>query len=177
MEAYKGLSYFIAAVQELDLRGFTVKGVIAGRGSDLDRHRNEIDESSLFEIHAGFVTREKLTELFKRANVVVLPYTDGTQSGVAAMALGFERPVVASKVGGIPEMVRDGVNGYLIPPKDLESLVEALVRLIEDQSLAVKMADNASALCSGENSWGALAGKTASVYENALCFRGTSNAN
>lgn len=176
MEAYKGLSYFIAAVQELQRRGLSVKGVIAGRGSDLDRHLHIIDENSLYEIHDGFVTRKRLAELFKRANVVVLPYTDGTQSGVAAMALGYERPVVASKVGSIPEMVRDGVNGYLVPPKDLERLVEALIRLIEDQSVSVKMADNAAMLCNGENSWHVLAGKTVSVYEKAIYFRAASNA-
>jgi glycosyltransferase involved in cell wall biosynthesis len=148
-----------------------VKGVVAGRGKDLDRYRSVIDENPLYELHDGFVSREKMVKLFKRANVVVLPYKDGTQSGVAAMALGFARPIVASKVGSIPEMVRDGVNGYLVPPGDVHRLVEALAKLIDDQNLAIKMADNASILCNGENSWAVLAGKTTSAYERALCLR------
>jgi glycosyltransferase involved in cell wall biosynthesis len=65
---------------------------------------------------------------FAAADVVVLPYTSATQSGVVQVAYGFGRPVITTAVGGLPEVVRDGVTGLLIPPNDPRALAGAVER-------------------------------------------------
>ena len=102
--------------------------------------------------------------LFSEAWAIVLPYTDGTQSGVAALALGFERPVVASAVGSIPELVRHGQNGLLVPPSDLEALVHAIRLTITTDGLWCELSDGAKKLRDGELSWRTIADATGRVY-------------
>ena len=80
---------------------------------------------------AGALHLEWLTcELFQRATLVVLPYTSATQSGVAMTAFGFGKPVVATRVGGIPEVVEDGRTGYSVPPDNAEKLAKAIITLL-----------------------------------------------
>ena len=74
-----------------------------------------------------FVPNEEVPVFFIAADLVVLPYRSATQSGVVQMAYGFERPVVATNVGGLPEMIRDGETGILVPPGDPAALASAIV--------------------------------------------------
>ena len=65
--------------------------------------------------------------------LVVLPYESATQSGIVQIAYGFERPVVATNVGGLPDVVLHEKTGYLVPPKDSKALADAVVRFFEEQ--------------------------------------------
>lgn len=168
IEAYKGLNYFIEAVRNLRNNGLDVLGVIAGRGHELELYRRDIESDPLFELHDGYVQKSVVSDLFRRANVVVLPYTDGTQSGVATLAIGQSRAVVASDVGSIPEIVRNGINGILVPPSDVEALTNALHQIVTDVSATQTMAVNAKNLALGELSWNILARQTEEVYLSAL---------
>ena len=75
-----------------------------------------------------YVSDEEVGLFFSAADVVVLPYTSATQSGVVQIAFAFEKPVISTRVGGIPEVVKDGVNGMLIPPSDSEAMASAITR-------------------------------------------------
>ena len=66
-------------------------------------------------------------DYFAAADLVVAPYLSATQSGIVQLAYGFEKPVVASRVGGIPEVVLDGITGYLVPPADPGAISHAVV--------------------------------------------------
>ena len=61
----------------------------------------------------------------------MLPYLDATQSGIAQIAFGFEKPVIATNVGGLPEVVKDGETGVLCEPGDPEALRDAIQRFFE----------------------------------------------
>jgi len=63
----------------------------------------------------------------------VLPYRSATQSGITQVALGMGVPMIATAVGGLPEVVRPGVNGVLVPPDDAQALGDALVRFFEEE--------------------------------------------
>jgi glycosyltransferase involved in cell wall biosynthesis len=61
------------------------------------------------------------------SDLVVIPYVTATQSGIVQLAYGFGKPVVVSRVGGLPEVVEGGVTGYLVPPKDSASISNAVL--------------------------------------------------
>lgn len=161
---YKGLRYFVDAVIKLKNAGYPVVGVVAGRGSDLACNRQRMDAAHCFEVWDRYIPSAQVAKLFLTARVVVLPYTDGTQSGVAAMALGFGCPVVASAVGSIPDLVRDGRNGLLVPPCDVDALASAIRRVITDDQLWATLVNGALELRDGDLSWPRIANDTAHVY-------------
>jgi glycosyltransferase involved in cell wall biosynthesis len=164
---YKGLRYFVEMVLKLHAEGFRVRGVVAGTGSDLANWLPKMQASGCFEIIDRYVAATEVPALFRGARVVVLPYVDGTQSGVAAMAIGYGRPVVASSVGAIPLLVRNGVNGLLVPAGDTQSLTRAVRSLLVDDALWTELANGARALRDGELSWRSIADACGRVYEEA----------
>jgi glycosyltransferase involved in cell wall biosynthesis len=70
--------------------------------------------------------------------VVVLPYLEASQSGVGSLAKGYGRPLVASAVGGLPELVSDG-SGVLVPPGDADALADALDGILGDRARLEEM--------------------------------------
>ncbi|MBN1504074.1 MAG: glycosyltransferase [Candidatus Eisenbacteria bacterium] len=88
-----------------------------------------------------YVNDEEVGLYFSAADVAVLPYESATQSGVVQVAFAFDTPVISTAVGGIPEVVKDGVNGLLVPPDDPEALAEAVLRYFEGGT-AQKLAAN-----------------------------------
>lgn len=170
---YKGLQYFVESIKALHRAGMPVIGVVAGRGSDLDAHRAEMVSAGCFEILDHFIPAEDVPALFTTARAVVLPYIDGTQSGVAAMALGFGCPVIASAVGSIPELVRDGKNGLLVAPTDTHALTKAIGRVLLDDALYSTLCEGAQGLRDGELSWTTIASQTRNCYDSLLPSRRT----
>lgn len=105
---------------------------------------------------------------FAQADVVVLPYRRIDQSGVLMVALAFGKPVVASRVGGFAEVLRDGVHGFLVAPGDVTSLARALAQILQDEELRTRMAGVVERLASGELSWRNIAEQTVQVYQAVL---------
>jgi len=73
-----------------------------------------------------FIPDAEIATYFAACDVVVAPYRQEAQSGVALTAFHFARPVIATTVGGIPEIIEDGVNGLLIPPESPPALARAV---------------------------------------------------
>lgn len=73
-----------------------------------------------------FIPDAEIATYFAAADVVLAPYRIEAQSGVALTAFHFARPVIATKVGGLPEIIEEGVNGMLVPPEDPAALVRAV---------------------------------------------------
>jgi len=165
---YKGLASFIDAVISLRGEGLPVIGVVAGKGSDLERHREAMARSAGFEILDHYIPAQDVPRLFNQSRVVVLPYIDGTQSGVAALALGHGRPVIATAVGSIPELVRHGQNGLLVAPGNTEELKSAIRSVLVDDELWATLQRGAITLRDGELSWQAICDKTLAVYASAI---------
>ena len=164
IEAYKGLRHFIAVVQLLRARGVDVRGVVAGRGSDLEPHRAALKDVAAFELLERFLSPEEVVREFQRARLVVMPYDNATQSGVAAYAIGVGRAVVAFDVGALREMVDDGRTGLLVPHGDLEALAAAVQRVVQDDALVQSLQSAARARATGEFSWAHIAECTMQAY-------------
>ncbi|MBR1132239.1 glycosyltransferase family 4 protein [Bradyrhizobium iriomotense] len=176
IESYKGLEFFLKAGALLVEGGLWPRLIVAGTGSDLERHRAQIGEMPWVELVDRRFDADEIPGLFARSSAIVLPYTDATQSGVAAMAFGFGRPVISTSVGGLPDVICDGYNGLLVPPNNAEALAEAMSRLIVSDELRKSLTAGASAYGSTELSWDRIARQTSAVYESAIIAHRRSTA-
>lgn len=168
---YKGLEYLIRAEPLITRRVPEAKIVIAGEGEDFERYRRMMVHPDRFVVHNRYISDEQRAALFASASVVVLPYIDASQSGVIPVAYAFGKPVVATTVGGLPEMVEEEQTGYLVPPRNEQALAEAVVRLLTDPEKRQAMGRNARRKAETELSPQAIARQTVAVYERALTLR------
>jgi len=136
-ERYKGLDDLIQATAELRKRFTDLHLVVVGGGDDLPRLRKLAVDAEIADA-VNFLERVSHGELaacYANADVFALPSTGEGFGLVFLEAMAFAKPVVAAACGGTIDIVVDGVNGLLIPPHSNPSLVRAISRLLEDDSL------------------------------------------
>jgi len=165
---YKGLEYLIRAEPLISARLPDVRILIAGEGEDFSRYTRMMVHPDRFVVHNEYISEERAAEYFRRASVVVLPYIEASQSGVIPIAYSAGKPVVATTVGGLPEMVDDGSTGYLVAPRDATQLADALTRLLLDKPLRRQMGTNGKRKIEVECSPSVIAEKTMGVYRRAV---------
>jgi glycosyltransferase involved in cell wall biosynthesis len=124
--------------------------------------------SEHFIVDNEFISEERIAEYFRRASIVVLPYIEASQSGVIPLAYSAAKPVVATEVGGLPEMVEHGRTGYLVAPRNASQLAESVVRLLLDRNLRREMGLNGKRKIEAECSSEVIACKTIEVYRRAV---------
>jgi len=168
IESYKGLRYLLDAGDILNQRGHDFRLVVAGTGEDLTRYRDRIASSRWVELIDRYIGAAEIPGLFRRAMSVVLPYTDATQSGVSAMAFAYSRPVIATDVGDLPEVVIDGRTGLTVPPRDGESLADAMEKMLLERRLRDSLALNATRFAQENLSWPVIARSTSETYLRAV---------
>ena len=134
---YKGLKHLIAALPEITQRLPGAHLLIVGDfGKDKQEYLDLIAQNKVeqfLSIYDGYIPDQEVEQYFAASDLVVLPYESATQSGIVQIAYGFERPVVATNVGGLPDVVLHEKTGYLVPPKDSKALADAVVRFFEEQ--------------------------------------------
>ncbi len=173
---YKGLDYLIRSEPLISERVPNLRIIIAGEGESMDRYRKLMVHPERFEVYHEYVSDEKRAQLFRRASVVVLPYVEATQSGVIPVAYTYGKPVVATTVGGLPELVDEGRTGFLVAPRDEAALAEVTVRLLQDANLRHTMGANARHKVETECSPAAVARQTFTVYYSAIGVHGGKTA-
>jgi len=120
-------------------------------------------------VHNRFIPFEEAIELYRRATVVVLPYIDATSSGVIPLAFSCHRPVVATDVGTNRDFIEDGITGFLIPPRDVGALANAVINILQDKDLQTQMKENiVQRLRTPEMKWVTAANQTIKAYEKAV---------
>jgi glycosyltransferase involved in cell wall biosynthesis len=165
---YKGLRYLLDAGELLHERGHAFRLIVAGTGKDLELHRRRIEQAAWVELIERYIPVSEVPALFRRAMSVVLPYTDATQSGVSAMAFAYSRPVIATQVGDVPEVVIDGQTGLLAPPRDGKALADAMERLLVDRALRESLASGAGRFARENLTWPRIANITCDTYRRAM---------
>jgi glycosyltransferase involved in cell wall biosynthesis len=168
IQAYKGLRYLLDAGDILHGRGHIFRLVVAGTGSDLEHYRTRIASTAWVELIDRYISAAEVPDLFRRAMGVVLPYTDATQSGVSAMAFAFARPVIATSVGDVPDVVIDGQTGLIVPPRDGKALADAMEKLLVDRRLRDSLATGAARSAKEKLSWRRIAEVTYGAYCRAI---------
>ena len=165
---YKGLQYLIEAEPLITQAVPDARIVIAGHGEPFEKYRQMMVNPHNFEVHNYRIPDEEVGHFFQQASVVALPYVEASQSGVTSVAYAFGKPVVATRVGGLPDVVKDGQTGLLVPPANAQSLAEAIVTLLKDASLRRKMGLKAKEFAETELSWQGIAHKTLNVYQQVV---------
>jgi glycosyltransferase involved in cell wall biosynthesis len=172
----KGAEFAIRALAELRRRGRGARLTVAGDGADRPRLEalvRELGLSGVVEL-AGALSHDAVAERYRTASVLLMPaVTDwkGEQEGfgmvlVEAMASGL--PVVATRSGGIPDVVTDGATGLLVPERDATALAGAVARLLDDPALAERLAASARADLDARFSPAAIARGFEAVYRRAM---------
>lgn len=141
---------------------------IAGFGPDrgdllILRERLELSEDVRF-----LDERDDTAELMLAADLLVLPSREEGLSNVIIEAMGSGLPIIATAVGGTPELIRDGENGLLVPNEDDSALAAAMQRLIDDDALRDRLAAQARADALTGFSLDAMVDHTVSIYQRCL---------
>lgn len=127
-----------------------------------------LSNGGTIELIQDYISTEKLAELFSRATIVACPYIDATQSGVVMVAYTFNKPVIATDTGGLPEYVQDGLTGRLVPPGNASLLTEAAIDLLTDESARRKMAAHIRQKCDTVYNWQTISAQTNQIYQQII---------
>jgi glycosyltransferase involved in cell wall biosynthesis len=130
---YKGLEHLLRAMLELGPEHHLV--VVGEFYEPREKYAALLDALSArgqLTLVDRYVPNEEVPSWFGMADLVIVPYLNATQSGIVQMAYGFGLPVVATRVGGLPEVVEDGRTGYLVPPGDAGALAAAIRRYFDE---------------------------------------------
>jgi len=134
---YKGLKHLIKAMPIIKERFSDARLLIVGDfGEDKQNYLELIAENrveTVIDIYDGYIPDREVEKYFAACDLVVLPYESATQSGIVQIAYGFEKPVIVTDVGGLPDVVTDGKTGYVVSAKKPEKLAEAVIRYYENE--------------------------------------------
>jgi glycosyltransferase involved in cell wall biosynthesis len=167
----KGPDVLVEALRPLRERGVRAAFVLTGEGQLRGPLEDAVRAHGLQDevVFTGPVPRERVAEYLAASDVLVLPSrSEGLPHAVLeAMALGL--PVVASAVGGVPEVVQDGVTGALVPPEDPRALAAALEPLLIDAGLRARYGRaGQAAFARREHTWDRVARELDALYDGAV---------
>lgn len=164
----KGFDLLIRAVQRLRQSGLDVALVIAGDGDDEPRLRRLIDELGLGDRVRllGFLGDPRA--VYEALDVFVLSSLREGLPNVLLEAMALELPVIATRIAGIPRLIDDGNNGLLIAPDDVNALERALVRLLGDADLRLRLSQAARRTVEVHYSFALRMQKIAELYDRLL---------
>jgi len=165
----KGVKYLIEAMKILIDKSKNSRLFIVGDGEERKYLENLVKELVLekYVTFIGKVPNEKIPEYMTASDVFILPsLSEGFPvTVVEAMASGL--PIIATDVRGLPEIIKDGENGFLVEPKNLEQIVDKVLLLLEDDELREGISRNNKGKAK-EYSWEAVIEKLERVYERCL---------
>lgn len=124
---YKGLHLLVEAMAKTrDGVYLTIAGEFWGGEEKVRSRLAELGLSDRVELRPRYHTDEETAELFARCDCVVLPYRSATGSGVVPVAYHYDKPVIVTRVGGLPDAVEDGETGWLVEPESIDAIANAI---------------------------------------------------
>lgn len=136
---YKGLDVLLQAVASLhstDVR-LTIAGEIWRGMESVPALIDRLGIADRVELLDRYIPESEAAMLFARADAVILPYRRATGSGVLALAFRYRKPVIASRVAGLEELIVDGQNGFLVAPESPAALAAAIEALTAERAAAM----------------------------------------
>lgn len=183
----KGQDHLLAALALLAEQGLIPRLLIVGSATaecaGYEHGLHELIKAKGVEERVVFTGyRDDVSELMQAGDAVVIPSLTEAQPRVAVQAFAVGKPVVASAVGGVPEIVFDGRTGLLVPPADPAALARAMARIMTDRDGAARMAAEARRLAEQDMRFDNRMAQTLETYRTAMAqarrrllpkFRGT----
>ena len=166
----KGVSTLVAAAGLLQDESAEV--VLVGDGPErpaLEREAERLGVGGRLHF-VGFLAHDRLPAVMSHADLFVLPSLYEELGTVLLEAMQVGLPIVASKIGGIPDVIEEGVNETLVPPGDPEALARAIDRLLANHDLARRLSEGAQER-GKDYDWEVLAGRVLRVYRGVTAGR------
>lgn len=172
----KGLSTLIDSISILQNLNDDVQLSIVGDGPLRKQLEKRVDELKLNKYirFMGMISDRELTDLYISSDIVIVPsiiteYGDTEGLPVVILeAMAAGKPIIASNVSGIPDVIKDGINGFLVEQKNQEQLAEKICYLIEHTDERIQMGINGRKLVEEKFTWEKIAGKTLEIYNDLL---------
>lgn len=174
----KGFAYLLDAFARARASSPELHLVLVGDGDlrselELRARENDVLEHTTFP---GMVNRDEIAAYLALADMVVVPSVrfEGIVDGlpnVALEAMAAGKPLVASRIGGLPQLVRDGGTGLLVDVRDVDALAMAIIRLSRDPDLRLRLGASAREDIRANRSWDSTAAQFIDVFERALACR------
>jgi glycosyltransferase involved in cell wall biosynthesis len=165
----KGTQYLLGAMSIVHRELREAKLILVGDGEEREHLETLTDNLGIRECveFAGRVPHERVKDYMNRAEVFVLPsLSEGFPVTILeAMACGL--PVVATRVGGVPDIIKNGTNGYLVDTMNQEQIAEALLNLLQDKQLRKDISEN-NREGVRRYRWDAVAATLEGVYQKSL---------
>ena len=165
-----GVEFLIESLPSIRRRLKSVSVLIAGDGPEREKLEARVRELGLqgSVIFAGNQDNEELPAFYADADIVAIPSLKEATSIAGLEAMSSARAVVATRVGGLPEIIENEVTGLLVPPRDPEALALAIIRLLESPDLRKQLGRAARARVEREFTWEQVARETTRAYEQAI---------
>lgn len=161
---HKGVKYLCEAMNIVHEQCPALTLVIAGRGKfdfDIEQYTKRLP----IMVMNRFILNEELITLITKSRFMVCPYIDATQSGVIMSSFAFNKPVVCTNVGALPEMVQEGRHGKLVEPRDVNALASAIIEMNDDELLKQMSENIDDDYSNGMRSWRYIAQETLNIYK------------
>jgi glycosyltransferase involved in cell wall biosynthesis len=170
MITQKGIPYLLDAMPLILKEHPGAKLLLVGRGSMLKGLKAKVTAMGLEKnvIFSGYMSEEMLTEAYGTCDLFVLPSVWEVLPIAVLEAMSSGKPVVCTDAGGDREMVRDGINGYVVPMRDPRALAEKVNLVLSDAGMRGRMGAASRRIAEEEFDWKLIAAKTKRVYEELL---------
>jgi len=169
---YKGVDYLIKALNKIRNENNNVKLIIVGQGELVSGLEELVKQLKLENkvIFAISVSNEELPHYYATCDIFVLPSTSGPESFsiVVSEAMASGKPVIASNLPGVRDIVITGKTGLLVPSKDSEALADAIIKLLNDEYLARKMGLNGRKIVEEKYTWKKATEMTENIYNEVI---------
>lgn len=165
ISSHKGVEYLCEAMRHVHQTMADARLIVAGKGEIYFDSKPYV-AGGYVELRNYYIEDRELVGLIKNAAFIVCPYIDATQSGVIMSAFALNKPVIATNVGALPEMVTHKRHGLIVEAKDAHALADAITDLLAHPETVEQMSENIRHDYSkGSNSWKEIAQGMANIYK------------
>lgn len=168
----KGARYLVEALPEIFRSAANVHCLLVGDGEEKNQLTQKVNELGLKDRVTFTGHREEISGLLSVLEVLVVPSLNEGMGRVIAEGGLMEKPVVGTRVGGIPELIEEAKTGILIPPRDPSKIAQAVARLLKDPALSKRLGGNLREKVLGGFTERQMIGKIDHVYQEALQEKG-----
>ena len=165
----KGVQFLLQALKKLNEKKLPCKLTVIGDGPYRPRLEKIARDLNLKNIEfLGYIPNKRLPIYYNQADVFVLPSCSEGMSNVILEAMACGLPVIATSVGGNPELVENGKTGLLIPPENVDALYNSLMKLLQDENTKEKMGKSGRKKVKDHFTWDKIAKEYLRLYELIL---------